>query len=67
MESQAQKLRNNITSPIARFSVNNLEPGGQYHAVVFAYNSKGRSEPLILPAATLKLPEKPPTVAERGK
>ncbi|KAF7265536.1 hypothetical protein GWI33_021071 [Rhynchophorus ferrugineus] len=63
-ESQSQELKDNITSPIARFSVNNLEPGAQYQAVMFAYNSKGRSEPVILQASTLRLPEKQLT-AER--
>lgn len=59
-------MKSNSTSPLARFVVNNLEPGLQYHAVVFAYNSKGRSEPVILQASTLRLPEKQLT-AERGR
>ncbi|CAG9766131.1 unnamed protein product [Ceutorhynchus assimilis] len=63
-ESHSQELINNITSPISRFSINNLDPGAQYQAVVFAYNSKGRSEPVILQASTLRLPEKQLT-AER--
>ncbi|KAH1007811.1 hypothetical protein HUJ04_005004 [Dendroctonus ponderosae] len=63
-ESQSQDMKSNSTSPLARFVVNNLEPGIQYHAVVFAYNSKGRSEPVILQASTLRLPEKQLT-AER--
>ncbi|XP_050305453.1 protein turtle homolog B-like isoform X2 [Anthonomus grandis grandis] len=63
-ESQTQHTKYNLTSPVARFSVNHLEPGAQYQAVLFAYNSKGRSEPVILQASTLRLPEKQLT-AER--
>ncbi|KAL1513584.1 hypothetical protein ABEB36_002979 [Hypothenemus hampei] len=57
-ESQTQEIKDNITSPVARFTVNNLESGAHYHAVVFAYNLKGRSEPVIMQASTLRLPEK---------
>lgn len=64
-ESQTQEVKSNLTSPVARFSISNLEPGAQYQAVLFAYNSKGRSEPVILQASTLRLPEKQLT-AERG-
>ncbi|CAH1186722.1 unnamed protein product [Phyllotreta striolata] len=57
-ESQSQELKNNLTSPVARFSVTGLEPGAFYHAVLFSFNGKGRSEPAIIHAATLRLPEK---------
>ncbi|XP_065168028.1 nephrin isoform X3 [Atheta coriaria] len=57
-ESQSQEIKSNLSSPVARFSVNGLEAGGQYQAAVFAYNAKGRSEPVILQSATLRLPEK---------
>lgn len=43
-----------------------LDPGAQYQAGLYAFNSKGRSEPVILQAATLRLPEKQLT-AEKGK
>lgn len=65
-ESQSQEIKNNLTSPVARFSVTNLEAGAQYQSALFSYNSKGRSEPVILQAATLRLPEKQLT-AEKGK
>lgn len=59
-------MKSNLTSPVARFSVTNLEAGAQYQAALYSYNSKGRSEPVILQAATLRLPEKQLT-AEKGK
>ncbi|CAG9835037.1 unnamed protein product, partial [Diabrotica balteata] len=57
-ESQSQELKNNLTSPVARFSVTGLAAGLQYHAVLFSFNAKGRSEPAVIQAATLRLPEK---------
>nr|CAH7769565.1 unnamed protein product [Callosobruchus chinensis] len=57
-EIQSQQLKSNLTSPVARFTVKEMEPGTQYHAVIFSYNSKGRGEPVILQATTLRLPEK---------
>ncbi|CAH0550104.1 unnamed protein product [Brassicogethes aeneus] len=53
-ESQSQDLKGNLTSPVARFSVTGLEAGAQYQAALFSYNAKGRSEPAILQAATLR-------------
>lgn len=41
-----------------RFAASGLEPGHTYLAGVFAYNPKGRSEPVVMQAATLRLPEK---------
>lgn len=64
-ESQSQDLKNNLTSPVARFTVTGLEPGALYHAVLFSFNGKGRSEPAVIQAATLRLPEKQLT-AEKG-
>ncbi|XP_044729672.1 protein turtle-like [Chrysoperla carnea] len=58
-ESHTQEMRANMTSPVARFNVTNgLEPGAHYQAAVYAYNPKGKAEPVILQAATLRLPEK---------
>ncbi|XP_056646735.1 hemicentin-1-like [Diorhabda sublineata] len=57
-ESQSQELINNLTSPVARFSVTGLAAGVLYNAVLFSYNAKGRSEPAVVQAATLRLPEK---------
>lgn len=54
-----------MTSPVARFTVNDLEPGIHYQAALFSYNTKGRSEPVVLQASTLRLPEKHHT-AEKG-
>jgi hypothetical protein len=64
-ESHSQEIKSNLTSPVPRFSVTSLEAGAQYQAALFSYNLKGRSEPVILQAATLRLPEKQLT-AEKG-
>lgn len=64
-ESQSQELKANLTSPVARFSITGLEAGAHYQAGLFSYNTKGRSEPVVLQAATLRLPEKQLT-AEKG-
>lgn len=53
-----QEIRANITSPEARFAVSNLHPGSVYMASIYAFNAKGRSDPAVLPAAMLRLPEK---------
>ncbi|CAH1102842.1 unnamed protein product [Psylliodes chrysocephalus] len=65
-ESQSQDLKNNLTSPVARFTVTGLEPGALYHAVLFSFNGKGRSEPAVIQAATLRLPEKQLTAEKEG-
>lgn len=57
-ESESQNLRANLSSPVPRFSVAGLEPGAQYQACVYSVNVKGRSEPVPVQAATLRLPEK---------
>lgn len=64
-ELHTQDLRVNTSAPHPRFSVVGLEPGSQYHAFVYAFNTKGRSEPAVLLASTLRLPEKQLT-AEKG-
>jgi hypothetical protein len=50
---------------MARFAVSNLHPGSLYVASVYAFNAKGRSDPAVLPAAMLRLPEKQLT-SEKG-
>lgn len=65
-ESHSQEMKGNLSSPIARFAVAALEPGAHYQAALYSYNIKGRSEPVILQASTLRLPEKQLT-AEKGK
>ena len=65
-ESQSQVLRYNVTSFKPIFSVNGLEPGAHYQACVYSFNHKGRSEPVVVQASTLRLPEKQLT-AEKGK
>lgn len=62
----AQEIRANFTSPLARFAVSNLHPGSLYIASIYAFNAKGRSDPAVLPAAMLRLPEKQLT-SEKGE
>lgn len=47
-----------MTSEHPHFNVSNLEPGTLYQVIVYAYNRKGRSEPVIVQAGTLSPPEK---------
>lgn len=61
-----QDIRANFTSPVARFAVSNLHPGSVYIISIYAFNSKGRSDPAVLPAAMLRPAEKQLT-AEKGK
>lgn len=60
-----QEIRANYTSPLARFAVSNLHPGSLYIVSIYAFNSKGRSDPAVLQAAMLRLPEKQLT-SEKG-
>lgn len=62
----SQDIRANFTSPVARFAVSNLHPGSVYIISIYAFNSKGRSDPAVLPAAMLRPAEKQLT-AEKGK
>jgi hypothetical protein len=65
-DMQTNELRANYSSPIPRFTVNSLMPSTIYLAAVFAYNTKGRSDPTVVQAAMLRMPEKQPT-GEKGK
>lgn len=60
-----QELKTNITSTNPRFSVSGLNPGYQYVASIFAFNSKGKSEAVVHQISMLRLPEKQLT-AEKG-
>ncbi|XP_044574365.1 neural cell adhesion molecule 2-like isoform X1 [Cotesia glomerata] len=66
-ESNSQEIRANLTSSTPQFSVSHLEPGLLYHACVYAFNEKGRSEPMVVQAGTLRLPEKQLTSETAGK
>ncbi|XP_048510845.1 neural cell adhesion molecule 2 isoform X2 [Athalia rosae] len=57
-ESNSQDLHANLSSPVPRFSVTDLESGALYQACIYAYNDKGRSEAMVVQAGTLRLPEK---------
>lgn len=65
-DTQTSELRANITSPVPRFTVNSLSPSSIYSISIYAFNSKGRSDPSILPATMQRMPEKPLT-GEKGK
>lgn len=41
-----------------RFSVSSLTPGNVYILSVYAFNTKGRSDPIVMNAAMLRMPEK---------
>ncbi|EDS45463.1 conserved hypothetical protein [Culex quinquefasciatus] len=57
-DTHTQEVRFNNTAPIPRFAVPNLHPSAVYQLSVYAFNSKGKSEPYVMSAATLRLPEK---------
>lgn len=61
----SQEIKSNITSPVPRFSVASLSPGNVYILSVYAFNAKGRSDPTVLNAAMLRMPEK--QLTERGE
>ncbi|XP_055371722.1 hemicentin-1 [Condylostylus longicornis] len=55
---QSHEIKANVTSPIPRFTVSTLSPGGHYILSIYAFNSKGRSDPANINADMLKMPEK---------
>lgn len=61
-----QEIKANYSSPVARFAVSNLHPGNLYILSIYAFNGKGRSEPAVIQAAMLRLPEKQLT-SEKGE
>ncbi|GFT55134.1 uncharacterized protein NPIL_37071 [Nephila pilipes] len=50
-------MLNNMTSSTPVFTVYDLTPGTSFVIVVYAYNSKGKSEPKIIRTSTLATPE----------
>ena len=65
-DSQTSELRANYSSPVPRFTVNSLMPSAIYLASVYAFNTKGRSDPSVVQVPMLRMPEKQPT-GEKGK
>ena len=47
-----------MTTSISAFHVTGLEPGLSFHANVYAFNHKGKSEIAVIPVFTMRLPEK---------
>ncbi|CAO1431490.1 unnamed protein product [Diamesa hyperborea] len=60
-DMQTNELRANYSSPVPRFTVGSLMPSAMYLASVYAFNTKGRSDPTVVQAAMLRMPEKQPT------
>lgn len=56
-DHQTNILRANKTSRHANFTVDNLGPGKILRLVVYAFNSKGRSDTIVVEGFTL-IPEK---------
>ncbi|EDW63172.2 uncharacterized protein Dvir_GJ11152 [Drosophila virilis] len=57
-DANSKEIKANITSAVPRFTVSGLVPGNTYVLSISAYNSKGRSDPTIVNAAMLRMPEK---------
>ncbi|KAJ8873987.1 hypothetical protein PR048_024827 [Dryococelus australis] len=57
-DSSSHEVRVNMTGSYPRFAVTGLEPSCHYLVYIYSFNLKGRSEPVVTQAATLRLPEK---------
>lgn len=57
-EPVSQAVRVNLTASAPYFMVDRLEAGANYQACVYSVNSKGRSDPVILQASTIRPAEK---------
>jgi hypothetical protein len=57
-DAQTGMLQTNISSKFPVFSVNGLGPGMVLKMLVYAANSKGKSEPVLVEGFTLKVAEK---------
>ncbi|XP_034475559.1 hemicentin-1 [Drosophila innubila] len=66
-DANSKEIKANITSTVPRFTVSGLLPGNVYILSIFAYNSKGRSDPTIVNAAMLRMPEKQLTFEQAHK
>ena len=57
-DMQTGVLQANISSKFPAFSVSELGPGMVLKMLVYAANSKGKSEPVVVEGFTLKVAEK---------
>lgn len=57
-DQQSNTLQANISSKYPVFTVNGLDSGKLLKIIIYAINVKGRSEPVLLEAFTLKAAEK---------
>ena len=55
---QTGQLRANMSSKFPNFSLNGLGPGMILKMLVYAANSKGKSDPIVIEGFTLKVAEK---------
>lgn len=65
-DAHTQAVKANVTAGVATFSVSGLLPGERYQACVYSYNLKGRSEPVVLAASTMRSPERHLTASVQG-
>lgn len=57
-DQQSHMLLANVSSKVPIFTVNGLDAGLLLKIVIYATNMRGRSEPILLQAYTLKAAEK---------
>uniref|UniRef100_A0A182XVA9 Uncharacterized protein n=1 Tax=Anopheles stephensi TaxID=30069 RepID=A0A182XVA9_ANOST len=57
-DQQTHALLANVSSKLPIFTVNGLDAGLLLKIVIYATNMRGRSEPILLQAYTLKAAEK---------
>jgi hypothetical protein len=57
-DTQTGQLQANVSSKFPVFSVSGLGPGMVLKMLVYAANSKGRSDPVVVEGFTLKVAEK---------
>ncbi|XP_073848797.1 sidestep VII transmembrane protein isoform X3 [Musca autumnalis] len=58
VDAHLKDLKANITSTVPKFTASTLSPGGVYILTLYAFNSKGRSDPTTLTTSMLGMPEK---------
>lgn len=62
-DAEKLSMLNNLSNSSPVFSVYDLTPGTRFIIEIYAFNSKGRSEPKILRTSTLATPE---SLTQRG-
>lgn len=57
-DGKTNAIQANVSSKFPLFIVSGLDPGKELKMLIYAANSKGRSEPVLLEGFTLKVAEK---------